>query len=163
MLSHAQLALFGERLKPHKLPQTQYLGSKQKLATWIYKCSPKNIETFFDAFSGTSSVAYYFKAQGKRVIANDFLKFNYHIAKSLIENTNISLTEEDISSLFQKNKKADSFIEKVFTGVFFERDQAQCLDNFRANVERLESECQNHYGGKGSRKGTKEHLFLGYE
>ena len=121
----------------HIFPKTQYLGSKEKLVKWIYDCSPQNIETIFDAFSGTSSVGYYFKTQGKQVISNDFLKFNYHIGKALIENKEIILNEEDINILLQTNKMADSFIENTFTEVFFERDQAQFLDQFRANIELL--------------------------
>lgn len=132
-----QQELFKEDLTQYTLPQTQYLGSKQKLVEWIYQCSPKNITTILDAFSGTSSVGYYFKTRSKRVIVNDFLKFNYHIGKALIENRNVTLTEEDIKLLLHKNKTADDFIEKKFTGVFFEKDQSQFLDNFRANIELL--------------------------
>ena len=132
-----QQMFFDEKLKPHKLPKTQYLGSKEKLVKWIYDHSPKNIETFFDAFSGTSSVGYYFKTQGKQVISNDFLKFNYHIGKALIENQKITLNKEDIDILLQTNKTTDSFIENTFTGVFFERSQARFLDHFRSNVELL--------------------------
>ena len=122
------------------MPQTQYLGSKQRLVEWIFECSPKNIETVFDAFSGTSSVGYYFKAQGKRVIANDFLKFNYHIGKAVIENKNTTLSQKDVDLLLQKNKDAGSLIGEVFTEVFFEKSQAQFLDNFRANVDLLGNE-----------------------
>ena len=139
MFIFQQRTFFEKESKSYRLPKTQYLGSKQKLTEWIYQCSPKNIETVFDAFSGTSSVGYYFKTQGKRVVANDFLKFNYHIGKALIENKEITLTQKDVELLLQKNKEADSFIEKTFTGVFFEKDQAQFLDNFRANIELLDN------------------------
>ncbi len=127
-------------LTPRILPRTQYLGSKQKLVKWIYQCSPKNIKTVFDAFSGTSAVGYHFKTQGKKVIANDFLKFNYHIGKALIENKNIILTNKDIKLLLQNNKTSDFFIEENFTGVFFEKEQAQFLDNFRANIDLLNNQ-----------------------
>ena len=79
--------LFGENVVHNKLPRTQYLGSKQRLAEWIFKHAPSNVECIFDAFSGTSSVGYFFKLNGKKVIGNDFLKFNYHIGKALIEKT----------------------------------------------------------------------------
>ena len=127
-------------LTPRILPKTQYLGSKQKWVKWIYQCAPKNIKTVFDAFSGTSAVGYYFKTQGKKVIANDFLKFNYHIGKTLIENKNVILTDKDIKLLLQKNKFSDFLIEETFTGVFFEREQAQFLDNFRANIDLLSNQ-----------------------
>jgi adenine-specific DNA methylase len=129
-----------DSIKVHKLPQTQYLGSKERLVEWIYEISPKNIITFLDAFSGTSVVGFYFKNKRKKVISNDFLEFNYHIAKALIENKNSRLTDEDIKFLLGKKDKADSLIEDIFTNVFFERDQARFLDQFRANVELLDDD-----------------------
>lgn len=137
MLLTAQKNLFGEKIKFHELPKTQYLGSKERLVNWIYSNAPKDIETVLDAFSGTSVVGYIFKSKGKRVIGNDFLKFNFHIGKAVIENKDQILDENDLNILFQKNKKAGTLIADVFTGVFFEQDQAQFLDNFRANVDLL--------------------------
>ena len=136
----AQITLFGDLVKTYKLPKTQYLGSKERLVKWIFDNSPKDFENFFDAFSGTSVVAYYFKDKGKKVIVNDFLKFNFHIGKALIENKNITLNDDDIELLLSENKNADSLIEDVFTNIFFERDQSHFLDNFRANVNLLDNE-----------------------
>ena len=135
-----QTSLFGDLPQIHKLPKTQYLGSKERLVNWIYENSPKNIETVFDAFSGTSVVGYAFKSKGKRVIGNDFLKFNFHIGRAFIENKNQILNNNDLQILLKNNDKAGTLIADVFTGVFFERDQAQFLDSFRANVELLENE-----------------------
>ncbi len=136
----AQTTLFGEAVKSHKLPKTQYLGSKERLVKWIFDNAPKEIESFLDAFSGTSVVGYYFKNKGKKVIVNDFLKFNFHIGKALIENKDITLNDNDIALLFSQNKKADSLIEDTFTDVFFEQDQARFLDNFRVNINLLNDE-----------------------
>ena len=140
MILSEQRTLFDTEFSLHKLPQTQYLGSKQKLAQWIFDCSPKDIDIVFDAFSGTSSVGYYFKTKGKQIISNDLLKFNYHIGKAVIENKATVLTQEDIDLLFSENKKSNSLIEKTFSGIFFERNQAQFLDNCRANIDLLENE-----------------------
>lgn len=140
MLLTKQTNLFGDKIKIHKLPKTQYLGSKERLVNWIYENAPKDIETVLDAFSGTSVVGYIFKSRGKRVIGNDFLKFNFHIGKAVIENKDQILDESDLQILFQKNRKAGALITDVFTGVFFEKDQAQFLDNFRANIDLLEND-----------------------
>lgn len=136
----SQTTLFGEKYKIHQFPRTQYLGSKEKLIKWILEIAPKNINTIFDAFSGTSVVGYYFKNRGYKVYSNDFLKCNYLISQALIENQNITLDKNDIGILLDETTKADNLMEKVFTGVFFERDQAQFLDKFRANVEKLSNE-----------------------
>lgn len=140
LAQQTQTTLFGDAVKTHKLPKTQYLGSKERLVKWIFDNAPKNVENFLDAFSGTSVVGYHFKSKGKRVIVNDFLKFNFHIGKALIENKNVTLNDNDIASLLSQNKKTGSLIEDIFTDVFFERDQACFLDNFRANVDLLENE-----------------------
>ena len=129
-----------DSIKTYRLPQTQYLGSKERLVEWIYEKSPKNITTFLDAFSGTSVVGFYFKTKNKKIISNDFLQFNYHIAKALIENKSTKLNEADISFLLENNSRADTFIEDTFTNVFFEKDQAAFLDQFRSNVDLLHDE-----------------------
>ena len=110
MILSEQRTLFDTEFSLRKLPQTQYLGSKQKLAQWIFDCSPKDIDIVFDAFSGASSVGYYFKTKGKQIISNDFLKFNYHIGKAVIENKATVLTQEDIDLLFSENKKSNSLL-----------------------------------------------------
>lgn len=135
-----QVSLFGEELKVHNLPKTQYLGSKERLVKWIFDNAPLNFNSFFDAFSGTSVVGHYFKNKGKRVVSNDFLKFNHHISRALIENANTTLDDDDLILLFSKNKSAGSLIEDIFTDVFFEREQAVFLDNFRANIDLLGNE-----------------------
>lgn len=120
-----------------KMPQTQYLGSKQRLVDWIYENTPREVDTIFDAFSGTSVVGFHYKKNGKRVIGNDFLKFNYHIGKALIVNKSDTLTDLDLQLLFSENSNKGNLIEDVFTGVFFESEDAVFLDNFRANVPML--------------------------
>ena len=132
--------LFGDGFKMPKLPKTQYLGSKERLVKWIFEKAPNEVESILDAFSGSSSVGYYFKTKGKKVLSNDFLKFNYHIAKSLIENKNITLDNNDLDMLFSDKGKKETLIEDVFTDVFFERDQSQFLDQFRANISLLDNE-----------------------
>jgi len=123
-----------------KYPRTQYLGNKERLVKWIFDKSPKDIGTVLDAFSGTSVVSYHFKTKGKRVIGNDFLKFNYYIGKAMIENKKEILDERDLLLLFSNNINSKKLIENIFTGVFFEKKDAKFLDNFRSNVELLESD-----------------------
>ena len=154
--------LLGDRTKSHKLPKTQYLGSKERLVNWIYESAPKNIKTVFDAFSGTSVVGYVFKSKGKKVIGNDFLKFNFHIGKAVIENKNQVLNENDLSILFGKNEKSSTLIEDVFTGVFFEKDQARFLDNFRANVDLLGNETKKSLALTVMNRALTRKVLLGH-
>lgn len=157
-----QISLFGESLKMHKMPKTQYLGSKEHLVDWIYENAPKDIETMFDAFSGTSVVGYTFKSKGKKVIGNDFLKFNFHIGKAIIENKDEVLNQEDIKVLFSKNYHSGTLIEDIFTGVFFERDQAQFLDIFRANVDLLENDIKKSLALAVMSRALTRKILLGH-
>ena len=125
----------------HKFPEPQYLGAKHNLLSWLIKYIPKKTTSVIDAFSGTQSVSFLFKQLGYRVFSNDFLKFNHQIGLSLIENRNQILTKDDINILFSCSQDKDKFtlIEDTYTDLFFERDQAFFLDNFRANIDFLDN------------------------
>jgi adenine-specific DNA methylase len=69
------------------------------------------------------------------------LNFNNQIGKALIENKSLKLGNEDLITLFQKSPQKENFtlMEQVFTDVFFEREEAIFIDNFRANIQLLEN------------------------
>lgn len=123
----------------YKFPEPQYLGAKFTHLGWINKFIPNGVKTAFDAFSGSQSVSYLFKQLGFQTITNDFLNFNNQIGKSLIENKNVKLDKNDIDILFQPTPDKENFtlMEDIFTDLFFEQTEAIFLDNFRANVEKL--------------------------
>lgn len=120
----------------YKFPEPQYLGAKYNLLPWINKFVPSGISTALDAFSGSQSVGFLFKQLGFKVISNDFLSFNNQIGKALIENKQYTLNKEDINLLFSESprKKEFTLMNDVFTGVFFKKEDAEFIDNFRANV-----------------------------
>ncbi len=99
------------------------------------------MKTAIDAFAGSQSVAFMFKQLGYKTISNDFLNFNNQIGLALIENKDTKLTKEDLKLLFQQaqNKKDFELMENSFTNIFFEKEEAIFLDNFRANVPLLEN------------------------
>ncbi len=124
-----------------KFPQPQYLGAKYKHLSWISKNIPlNNIKTVLDLFSGSQSVAFYFKQMGFKIYTNDFLKFNHQIGLSLIENNNTKLSKDDIEILFSKNSNPNYYnlMEKLFLNVFFNLNECRFLDSFRSNIEKLE-------------------------
>lgn len=126
----------------YQFPEPQYLGAKHTLLPWINKFIPQNVKSAIDAFAGSQSVSYLFKRLGYKVITNDFLSFNNQIGKALIENNSVKLEKEDLQLLFNPadNKSDFTLIEDVFTNVFFEREEAEFLDNFRANIPLLNNE-----------------------
>ena len=80
------------------------------------------------------------------------------------------------SGFIQKNEIVNSF-EKIFQNSchipywlisynsksYPEKQTMESLIRQFKQVKTFEHEYQNHYGGKGSRKGTREYLFLCYD
>jgi adenine-specific DNA methylase len=126
----------------YKFPEPQYLGAKHTHLSWISKFVPENIRTALDAFAGSQSVGFLFKQMGFQTITNDFLNFNNQIGKALIENKSEKLDKNDLQILFQtsQNKNEFTLMEAVFTNVFFEKEDAVFIDNFRANIPLLNNE-----------------------
>jgi len=69
-----------------------YIGSKSKLSSWIYKKVKKTVGddlsqmVFCDIFAGTGIVGRTFKKVVKRVISNDLEHYSYVLNKNYIEN-----------------------------------------------------------------------------
>ncbi len=111
------------------------MGSKYRLLPWIHEVlTSLNFRSALDAFSGSGCVAYLLKVMGKRVIANDFLNFAYHLANALTANPGIRLSERDLEGLLTSNPHAAHFIQKTFNGIFFTVSDNRFLDNIWANL-----------------------------
>ncbi|MCK9472872.1 DNA adenine methylase [Sulfurimonas sp.] len=123
----------------NKYPKVNYIGNKEKLANWICDYFPKDIQSVFDAFSGGSSIGYEAKKRGLKVVSNDILKINYYLAKSLIENNQEILNEDDLNILFSGNT-IKGFMYKNYSEVFFFPQECMELDLYRKNIDKLSSE-----------------------
>ncbi len=134
------LALQGKQILEN-FPGTRYMGSKYRVLPFIWD-SVKDLrfDSVLDAFSGSACVSYMFKQQGKRVVSNDFMKFAYHISKALIENQEVTLSDDDKKLLLSANRKAGSFIADTFAGLYFTDEENHFLDVVRANIELLDDE-----------------------
>lgn len=133
----------GEPFQSGIFPKTRYQGSKYKLTKWIADClGHLDFETVLDAFSGTSSIAYMFKAMGKTVIANDKMHFNYQIAKAFIENNAITINEEDINFVLRKDPSYlyKNIISDHFEGIYYLHDEDIWLDMVTQNIHRMHNE-----------------------
>ena len=125
----------------YKFPEPQYLGAKYIHRGWIAKFIPDNIHTVLDAFGGSQSIAFMMKQLGKRTLTNDFMSFNHHIGKALIENKKEILSSSDVDILLSENSNPDEYnlMERLFTDLFFSREEATFTDRFRSNVSRLDN------------------------
>jgi len=116
---------------------TNYIGSKQKLVDWIWLHTPDGVTSMLDAFSGSAVVGYMYKTKGLRVIANDRLRYCHHIARAIIENNSVTLTDDEIEALFKSNPKAGDFVQETFRGKFFQSGVHAIIDNIRFNIDQL--------------------------
>ncbi len=121
----------------HQFPSTRYQGSKQKLVGWIWE-SIKDLpfDSFLDAFSGTASVGYHAKQNGKRVVSNDILKFNHQIALSLIQNDAVTLSDEDILQVLTNDPSVNypTFLQDTFKDIYYTDEENAFLDMAITNI-----------------------------
>lgn len=130
-----------ERKMKHfnKFPKINFIGNKEKIASWICDYFPKEAVSILDAFSGGCSVSYEAKKRGYEVISNDILKINHLLSKSLVENDEVKLSNKDIDIIFS-GSPIKGFMYKNYSNVFFFPEECMELDLYRKNIERLDSE-----------------------
>ncbi|MDP8237862.1 MAG: DNA adenine methylase, partial [Candidatus Hatepunaea meridiana] len=114
---------------------TNYIGSKQKLVDWIWVHTPNGVKSALDAFSGSAVVGYMYKTKGLRILANDRLRYCYHIARAIIENNSVTISKDELDDLLKSNPKAGDFVQETFRGKFFQSGVHQIIDNIRANID----------------------------
>ena len=119
-----------------KFPNVNYIGNKGRITDWIFENVPTDAKSFFDAFSGGCSVSYEAKKRGFTVITNDIMKINYYIAKSLIENKKVHLTENDLDIIFS-GKSRKGYMHKNFSNVNFFPEECMQLDQYKKNIDKL--------------------------
>jgi DNA adenine methylase len=121
-----------------KYPSTRFMGSKNKLLTDIWKIASQfDFDTVTDLFSGSGIVGYMFKANGKRVISNDYMAMSAMFAKAMIENNNVQLTKDESLSLLEPNRCADHFVERTFKDLYFTDADNRLIDKIRSNIKEI--------------------------
>ena len=116
---------------------TNYIGSKQKLVDWIWKASPDSAQSAVDAFSGSSVVGYMYKSKGLAVQSMDRLRYCFHIARAIVENDSVTLSDEEIESLLTDHGDARDFVRKQFGWLYFEPGVHKLIDIVRSNADKL--------------------------
>jgi len=122
-------------------PSTRFQGSKLKIVDWIWDAIKElSFDTALDAFGGTGSVAYMLKSRGKQVTYNDVLKFNWYIGTALIENDQVTLSDQDVKFLLEKhnNVRYPTFIQDTFKGIYFTDQENQWIDTVSTNISLLD-------------------------
>ncbi|MED3751378.1 Dam family site-specific DNA-(adenine-N6)-methyltransferase [Geobacillus stearothermophilus] len=124
-----------------KYPPTRFMGSKQNLLEHIWSvASHFQFDSVLDLFSGSGVVSYMFKTQGKQVFSNDYMAFSHYFTKAMVENSFVTLTNEDIEILFDKSTPRDNFVSETFKDLYFNDEDNKFIDTVRANLGRLKNE-----------------------
>lgn len=121
-----------------KYPSTRFMGSKSNLLEAIWSVASQfEFETVTDLFSGSGIVSYMFKAQGKRVLSNDYMALSSTFTKALIENNHTVLSNKDLEKILNKDVKVDRFVTSTFKDIYFDDEDNEFIDHIRASVSLL--------------------------
>jgi adenine-specific DNA-methyltransferase len=120
----------------------RYIGNKTKILDFIDKATNPyldKIQTVFDAFSGTGSVALHFKQLHKNVITNDFLYFCYVIEKGLLCLNRKIDTNKYLDALNKLKPIKNGFIHSNYTPkgkrMFYTEENGILIDTIRKQIE----------------------------
>ena len=120
-------------------PQLRYMGGKHRLLPWLHETlSGLPFQSALDLFSGSGCVSYLLKSMGKRVVAKDFLEFAHHLAIATIENSQVTISAAETTALTDSARPHDTFIERTFAGIFFNREDLRFLDVVSTNLRAVD-------------------------
>ncbi len=124
-------------VKNTSFPSTRFLGSKAKLLDWIWiNIQDMQFDSVLDVFGGTGSFSYLMKKKGKQVFYNDILNFNQVIAKAIIENKSIKISQLEVLNILKKHKNREykEIIKNNFRGVYYREKENEWLDIVVQNI-----------------------------
>lgn len=123
-----------------RFPTTRYMGSKSKLLAQIWKESARfEFDSVIDLFSGSGIVSYMYKAQGKRVISNDYMVMGAVMTTALIENNKVTLPISEAKALLIADGQVDTFVQDTFKGIYYCDKDNELIDILRENIKRIEN------------------------
>lgn len=141
MLQHIQNNNIELSEQVQKFPSTRYMGSKSKLLSEIWEVSSRfDFNSVIDLFSGSGIVSYMYKAQGKRVISNDYMTMAGVMTKALIENNHEILPIDEAKKLMIDNGQIDTFVQQTFKGIYYSDEDNRFIDIVRSNIKQIDNE-----------------------
>lgn len=125
-----------------EFPTTRYQGSKRKIVDWLWEhISKVEFDSLLDVFGGTGAISHKAKRFNKRVVYNDYLRFNHQIGLAIIENDGYRLTDEDVAFLLEDHDDLEypTFIQDEFEGLYFTDEENAWLDRMHVNIQQLDN------------------------
>ena len=127
-----------------RFPSTRFMGSKEKLLsplwTAINQFSPRSV---LDLCSGSGVVSYMLKAQGVKVISNDYMKMATTIADATIANSHEILSQSDIKRILNAPEVCDGFIWRTYGEIYYKEFDVAFLDKARIAILALKGAKQS--------------------
>ena len=123
----------------------RYIGNKTKLLDFIHEqilsvCGDISNASFCDLFSGSGTVARYFKQHCASVIANDLEDYSYVLSRNYVGNNEEFESEELIKHLNEIPNVKGKFYNTLSPAggrMFFTEYNAQRIDAIRQEIDRL--------------------------
>lgn len=131
----------------------KYIGNKQRLLHFIDNVIQKERvsgRTFCDIFTGTTSVAQFYKKKGYRLITNDIMQYSYVLQYAYIKNNKEPSFSGLLPALHQKSQNM----------TLLEKKPIEKVINYLNNIEPREGFIFNHYapGGKRNKKYRRQYF-----
>ena len=122
-------------------PPTRFMGSKRKLLNNIWNVAQDfHFDSVLDMFSGSGIVSYMFKAEGKKVISNDYMTMSSTFSKAMIENNTVTLPRSEAERLLKEPAILDTFVEETFQGLYYSDAENKIIDIIRTNIRSISNE-----------------------
>ena len=133
------IAMNSKWITPKALSQyrTNFYGNKRALLTNIADHIPKGTKSILDLFGGSGILSFYLKRQGYQVHTNDIMRYPFFRFKSLIQNNNVILNNDDLDLLREPNPNKQNYLTRYY-GQTFGESNCQFLKTWAANIERLD-------------------------
>jgi adenine-specific DNA methylase len=125
-------------LKELGFPSTRFVGSKVKLADWIWSClEAETFESTLEAFGGTGIFSFLAKQKGKEACFNDILAYNHNVGLALIENSDTRISDDELRECLNNRKKHhyQNFIQTTFSDIYFTQEENEWLDMIVQNID----------------------------
>lgn len=119
-------------------PSTRFMGSKEQLLIPLWKAigqfAPQSV---LDLCSSSGVVSYMLKAQGCRVVSNDYMKMASTIADAAIANSTEQLSIAEIDFIANVPEDPDGLVTRTYGEIYFKKSDTAFLDSARHIVSRL--------------------------
>lgn len=118
-----------------KFPPTRFMGSKERLLPSLWaQIGPFNPKSVLDLCSGSGVVSYMLKAQGCRVVSNDYMAMATTIARALIANNHTKLSQAAIRAIADGTDEGDAFVQRTYDTLYFDEEDTAFIDRAKTAI-----------------------------